>query len=300
MSDTSRRVGSRRRREKDDPLVDIVENAKGISTLRIKHWKDFDHLVKKYIRGGHDIIYRGQALEKWKLEPLLDRKEKQINPRKLDRQDHLWRFVYATRGRYKGNPQIMEENDWWALGRHFNLATPLLDWTESPFVALFFAFWTRSVTKNKHRIVFGLHREAVSRINTNLEMQYRFDDTMEGLETMPESSSLLLGHPKRLSPSHPPPATLKIFPSYIVESPRMVAQRGWFSRGQDGVCVEEWITLNNGSTSAPLMFRIQIADKDQEGCLRYLNRMNINENTLFPDLSGAAEYCNRHIDIHNY
>jgi hypothetical protein len=35
-------------------------------------------------------------------------------------------------------------------------------------------------------------------------------------------------------------------------------------------------------------------------CLRRLNRMNINHLSLFPDLLGSAEHCNRSLRIPNY
>ena len=46
--------------------------------------------------------------------------------------------------------------------------------------------------------------------------------------------------------------------------------------------------------------KIKINDSERENCLRSLNSMNINHATLFPDLIGAADYCNLKLEIENY
>jgi hypothetical protein len=38
--------------------------------------------------------------------------------------------------------------------------------------------------------------------------------------------------------------------------------------------------------------RIVIANRDRLDCLKFLNKMNINRMSLFPDLDGAARYTN--------
>jgi hypothetical protein len=67
-----------------------------------------------------------------------------------------------------------------------------------------------------------------------------------------------------------------------------------------GTTVDEWINKNcQGEKSAPLI-HIKIPEKDRLDCIRTLNKMNINHTSLFPDLHGAGEHCNKALQIANY
>ena len=52
---------------------------------------------------------------------------------------YLKSFKQAASGLRGGNPAQLSVDQWWALGRHYGLVTPLLDWTEKPYIAAFFA-----------------------------------------------------------------------------------------------------------------------------------------------------------------
>jgi hypothetical protein len=50
-------------------------------------------------------------------------------------------FKVAAAGLRGPNPAPLDTEQWWSLGRHFDLVTALLDWTYSPFIAAFFPLW---------------------------------------------------------------------------------------------------------------------------------------------------------------
>ena len=46
--------------------------------------------------------------------------------------------------------------------------------------------------------------------------------------------------------------------------------------------------------------KIHVPNEDRDGCLKHLNSMNINHASLFPDLMGAARFCNMKLDVDGY
>ncbi len=247
----------------------------GVIEVKLSSWKYFSDYINKEMLNYVTYIYRGHGDSKWKLEPTLDRKVK--SPISILRNRHLNSFKYAIRGRRGRNPaELHEEEDWWALGQHHGLATPLLDWTQSPFVALFFAAISNLKEGAKSYSVFAL---AQSTINKNNE------------RILKDNSIKLINSRK---------PTVKIVKPLTNENSRLVNQSGLFTRGPNNMDIETWIQTFNEKSTAWELIKIIIPNKGIHDCLRYLNRMNINNLTLFPDLSGAAEFCNKHLEIKTY
>lgn len=250
---------------------------KGVKNYELLSWKYYLNFINKEMLDYTGYVYRGHACRKWKLEPTIDRIINDPNSRK--REEHLEKFKFETRGRRGSNPPLIDDdNDWWALGQHHGLATPLLDWTESPFVALFFAADTALRYQSEYITINAL---AIEGINERNDIVNANDKVVE-----------INGHKP----------TVKIVRPLSDENNRLVSQRGLFTRGPNNMDIETWIvkfeTPKNDEEYD--LIKIHIPNKNMESCLRYLNRMNINHSTIFPDLTGASDFCNKHLSISEY
>jgi hypothetical protein len=138
-----------------------VEN--GVGEIRFLKWRYFIDYVHQEMLDFDHYIWRGQKNYEWPLQTTLDRL---IEKAKIDKtskkkfiERHLEHFQYAVRGRRGSNPPAIDsENEWWALGQHHGLATPLLDWTTSPFVAAYFAFISTEKPQSKYRSIFAINK----------------------------------------------------------------------------------------------------------------------------------------------
>jgi len=240
-----------------------MEKSNSIFQTELKSWRDFHDVVQRTL-ASDSYVFRGQRRSDWALESSLARlfKDTEKDVSSLT-EHHLDSFKLASRGRRGANPpQLLSEDDWWALGQHHGLATPLLDWTLSPYVALFFAFADASdYEQTKFCSVFVANKKRIEAKNAEL---------VANDEKFPQK--------------------FEFFQPYSDDNSRLVAQSGLFSRVPIGIDIEGWITkyIDPKSPSITLL-KILIPCSDRKECLKALHVMNLNHATLFPDLYGAGK-----------
>ena len=210
--------------------------------------------------GKDEFVFRGQSKAEWDVVSSFQRLAagKKVNEDKIKR--HLETFKYASRGRRGPNPNELTDEKWWVMGQHYGLATPLVDWTRSHWVALFFAFNDRKV-KTLSRSVYALDLEWVKETEIN---------------TKGES---------------------KIIDPILDENPRLVNQAGLLIQQPVQHSFEEIVKKYCSEPDRVILVKVIIPNEHVEYCIKDLNRTNINDLTLFPDLTGASGYANTKFDV---
>jgi hypothetical protein len=80
------------------------------------------------------LWWRGQADSTWTLSPGVFRNRKEIFESSLN-----FDFMMKAKSRFPNCPTTNSNPSWLLLMQHYGLPTRLLDWTESPLIALYFA-----------------------------------------------------------------------------------------------------------------------------------------------------------------
>jgi len=209
--------------------------------------------------------------DNWPLLPSLDRELKKTNRLhdKDIRNNILTRFKLSIRGRIeKYPPKSYTENQWWALGQHNGLLTPLLDWSFSPYIAAYFAFSEVFDKQPKYRVVYGLSAKLV-----NLKSEAIGDEDKK----------------------------IEFVSPFVSDNPRLISQRGLNTKSPVGIDIESWVKKNiSNKEKRWVLIKILIPDKSRNMILKSLDRMAISPLELFPDISGACSYCNHSIRIKDY
>lgn len=211
------------------------------------------------------VLFRGQSVDK-PLMPKYARTVQAMLQEGLMKSDEILaveqeRFLeFKRRAGWMIEKAPSTEWDWLGLAQHHGLETRLLDWTENPLVALYFAF-------DDSR--FGAQGSGVLWILR-----------------VPKSEIVL---PSNTTSPFSVEST-KIFRPTIV-SHRMTAQAGWFSAHKFVRSKQGFLPLERNKTYKESLARLEIRLSAGE-VLNYLTRVGISPVSLFPDLDGLCRHLN--------
>lgn len=179
----------------------------------------------------------------------------------------LLRFQAMSYG-FSDVPKDASDMETWAIGRHFGLLSPYLDWTLSPFVAAFFAL------------------EKVYNTFTHAKASYK---------PLPRDGVVAIWGLRQWKQLEAP----EEFELHYVNSQfgsRMRSQQGCFT----GLFSHEYVDVKDYLLSVGkghYLERYDLSVSAAAEALYDLNLMNINYSTLFPGAFGAALHSNINADM---
>jgi hypothetical protein len=241
--------------------------------------------------------FRGHADAAWELETSLDReaflrcegKDWSLMMRRGDVHEKLLLHEFQKRAHQylRHFPDGDEVIDWLALMQHYGAPTRLLDWTRSPYVALYFAV---AKSAPKRSAVWAIDCDWALKVSANSCGQ--FDPTLSYAELLVKMSCFVNERLVAEADSQRPRGmAFPVAPQHVNE--RMAAQQGLLlcrppNEPAFDIALLTMI-LHDENAHNPPVRKLIVRPQDRITFLRELKRMNITAASLFPGLDGFAQ-----------
>jgi hypothetical protein len=243
-----------------------------------------EDLVHKLNSLPNNFVYRGHAKESWILEPSLKRVfSADVPEEKLRKAEsfslHQFKSKFHLYDTTNKTPSTKLE--WLSLMQHYGAPTRLLDFTESPFVALYFAIEAYDPRQNEDFAVYGLdyrtilkssideiRREDPGFAYTYEDAQLKQDEIYETVIDCSPHEVLWVTEPTKVNL-------------------RLDRQAGCFMLSGDLTRTIEQV-LERQTYQAVESYKFIIPREFYESIFALLRRMNITSKAIYGDLSGLA------------
>ena len=263
------------------------------TTLNVVQALDFPtystHLHMRVAAGANPLWFRGCGSHTYRLIPSLYRHPTTTNPGDLLSLEA--RMLERFRQRSLPFHDRRLDDDWECLFfmQHFGVPTRLLDWSENPFIALFFAITSAEKTAAKYKqdaAVWILdpsawNRAALAHITYNSGPLSPKQDALNGHKPGTDLS-VMNRFPVALFGTH--------------NSPRIVAQRGVFTIfGKEVTSMED--CYRDESFPQECLEKVTIPVNAISKLLNELTLLGYTDSVVYPDLPGLALELKRYYDF---
>jgi hypothetical protein len=220
---------------------------------KIKSFNDFTEILNEFgeMFPQSTILFRGQLCDK-PLIPKVGRFDDVTDIAEFE--SNLFKD-FSKRYLAYSSKEYTNEWDRLALAQHFGLPTRLLDWTENPLIAMYFA--TESDTKEFHSVIW-------------LFVPHDDDNIRED-----DISPFEISSTKVFSPNH--------------ISSRITSQQGWFTCHKL-VTSGRFLHFETIKKYKDRLVKIVVPKTIFPEIRVKLNLLGVNASTVFPDLTGLTNY----------
>lgn len=232
-------------------------------------------------------VFRGHADSEWKLQPTIDRLklEDPVSTESkaiVDFKKDITIFTQTNEISFLDYPKNNDEKDlnWLALMQHHGAATRLLDFSDSPFIATFFAM-SNVYVKEKEKCIWAIPLNLIDKKNTTIitERGSSLDKIYENLKVDKSRKYDILGY------------------SYLNKQfERLFRQQGCFiysMSSNESFYDLLGVYFDNSSLENSSLLKITLKTNNNEeeilSAISDLKFMNITYSSLFPDLDGFSK-----------
>lgn len=263
------------------------------------------------------FVFRGQSNSEWELISSLERLVKLYHPHAISFYNILDCYGQKILEEFKwkypvyGKSYIPQENDsleWLSIMQHYGSPTRMVDFTYSPYIALFFAIYNSSAERcaiwclNRFVYEFSLHEEyikitkenVINPLDFNRYIYNQVNDRLNGYIVNDSSPGIFLIRPRQINDrlcrqqglfAIPGDMNLcfktNVFSKIKNNTPQEVSFKDIidYSNSKEGIYKQADIAL----------IKINIPTKLRYEITQFLRKMNISAETLFSDLEGLAK-----------